>query len=102
MSAVSVLAGKLYDITCFYLTESGGTTDEVAVMAMEEQPPVKSEERQIKLHYSNLVLVTTDVHRLLHAAKPETIRAYMDMLKPDKKQMAKINRLRKMLDLPSI
>ena len=50
MSAVSVLAGKLYDITCFYLTESGGTTDEVAVMAMEEQPPVKSEERQIKLH----------------------------------------------------
>ena len=52
--------------------------------------------------YSNLVLVTTDVHRLLHAAKPETIRAYMDMLKPDKKQMAKINRLRKMLDLPSI
>lgn len=52
--------------------------------------------------YSNLVLVTTDVHRLLHATKPETIRAYMDMLKPDKKQMAKINRLRKMLDLPSI
>ena len=50
MSAVSVLAGKLYDITCFYLTESGGTTDEVVVMTMEEQPPVKSEERQIKLH----------------------------------------------------
>ena len=50
MSAVSVLAGKLYDITCFYLTESGGTTDEVAVMTMEEQLPVKSEERQIKLH----------------------------------------------------
>ena len=52
--------------------------------------------------YSNLVLITTDVHRLLHAIKPETIKAYMDMLKPDKKQIAKINRLRKMLDLPSI
>lgn len=54
------------------------------------------------LGYSNLVLITTDIHRLLHATKPETIKAYMDMLKPDKKQMAKINRLRKMLDLPSI
>ena len=41
-----MLAGKLYDITCFYLTESGGTTDEVVVMTIEEQPPVKSEERQ--------------------------------------------------------
>lgn len=52
--------------------------------------------------YSNLVLVTTDVHRLLHAAKPETIKAYMDVIRPDKKQIAKINRLRKMLDLCSI
>lgn len=50
MSAVSVLAGKFYDITCFYLTESGGTTDETVVMTAEEQPPVKSEERQTKLH----------------------------------------------------
>ena len=52
--------------------------------------------------YSNLVLVTTDVHRLLHATKSETIKAYMDMIGPDKKQIAKINRLRKMLDLPDI
>lgn len=50
MSAVSALAGKFYDITCFYLTESGGTTDETVVMTAEEQPPVKSEERQTKLH----------------------------------------------------
>ena len=52
--------------------------------------------------YSNLILVTTDAHRLLHAAKPETIKAYMDVIRPDKKQIAKINRLRKMLDLCSI
>lgn len=52
--------------------------------------------------YSNLVLITMNVHRLLHAKKPETTKFYLDVIKPDKKQMAKINRLRKMLDLPSI
>ncbi len=52
--------------------------------------------------YSNLVLKTTDIHRLIHTTKQETIKAYMDMIKPDKKRIAKINRLRKMLDLPSI
>ena len=36
---------NLYDTTCFYLTESGGTTNEVVVMTMEEQPPVKIKER---------------------------------------------------------
>ena len=41
---------NLYDTTCFYLTESGGTTNEVVVMTMEEQPPVKTKERQTKLY----------------------------------------------------
>ena len=52
--------------------------------------------------YGNLVLITTNVHRLLHAKKAVTIQVYLDIIKPDKKQMAKITRLRKMLDLPSI
>ncbi|PYG84246.1 hypothetical protein LY28_03725, partial [Ruminiclostridium sufflavum DSM 19573] len=52
--------------------------------------------------YSNLVLVTMNVHQLLHAKKPETIQFYLDIIKPDKKQMTKINRLRKMLELASI
>lgn len=43
--AISVLVGKIInDITYFYLTESSGTTYEVAVMAMEEQPQVNNNE----------------------------------------------------------
>lgn len=47
---LSVSRENLYDATCFYLTESGGTTGEVVVMTMEEQPPVKIKERQTKLY----------------------------------------------------
>lgn len=47
---LSVSRENLYDTTCFYLTESGGTTDEVVVMTMEEQPLVKTIERQTKLY----------------------------------------------------
>lgn len=52
--------------------------------------------------YNNLALVTVNVHQLLHAKKLETIQYYLDIIKPDKKQIVKINRLRKMLDLPNI
>ena len=47
MIAISVLAEKLrFNTICFYLTESGGTSDEVAVMAMEQQPPVNINENE--------------------------------------------------------
>lgn len=50
--------------------------------------------------YSNLVWVTADVHRLLHATKAETIEHYRSLVNPDKKQLSKINKLRAMLELP--
>lgn len=52
--------------------------------------------------YSNLVLVTDQVHRLLHATKEETLRFYMDLLKLSKPQLQKLNRLRDMAGLEPI
>lgn len=50
--------------------------------------------------YGNLVLVTDEVHRLLHATQPDTIAHYMLKLKPDSKQLRTLNRLRRWLQLP--
>ncbi len=44
--------------------------------------------------YKNLIIVHIDVHKLIHATKPETIQAYLDKIKPDKSQLDKINKLR--------
>ncbi len=44
--------------------------------------------------YKNLIIVHIDVHKLIHATKPETIQAYLDKIKPDKSQLDKINNLR--------
>lgn len=50
--------------------------------------------------YGNLVLVTDEVHRLLHATQPDTIAHYMLKLKPDSKQLRTLDRLRRWLQLP--
>ena len=52
--------------------------------------------------YTNLVLICHDVHVLLHATKEETIRAYLEKLSLNCKQLDKLNRLRKRLNLPPI
>ena len=44
--------------------------------------------------YKNLIIIHTDVHKLIHATKPETIQAYLDKIKPNKSQLEKINKLR--------
>lgn len=44
--------------------------------------------------YKNLIIVHIDVHKLIHATKPEIIKAYLDKIKPDKTQLDKINKLR--------
>lgn len=45
--------------------------------------------------YGNLLLVTPEVHILIHATVPETIELYTAMLCLNKKQLAKLNKLRK-------
>lgn len=46
--------------------------------------------------YKNLTLVTENVHRLIHATNEDTIRKYLEVIKPDTKQLAKLNKLRQM------
>ncbi len=42
--------------------------------------------------YKNLVIVCEDVHRLIHATNPETIREYLSKLNLDAKQLKKLNK----------
>ena len=44
--------------------------------------------------YENLTLVLTPVHRLIHASDEDTIRKYLEILKLNKLQKAKLNALR--------
>jgi len=45
--------------------------------------------------YANLVLVLESVHKLIHAATPDTISKYRSLLSLNKEQLAKLNNLRK-------
>lgn len=44
--------------------------------------------------YKNLVIISEDVHSLIHATSPETIRKYLEKLKLDPKQLKKLEKLR--------
>jgi len=52
--------------------------------------------------YNNLVILSTEAHRLITATREDTIRKYLDIIKPDEKQLGKINKLRKLADLEAI
>lgn len=48
--------------------------------------------------YQNLILITKDVHKLIHAKDEKTITKYIRKLKLDEKSKRKINELRKMIN----
>ena len=52
--------------------------------------------------YQNLIIVHIDVHKLIHATKPETVQAYLDKFKLNKSQLDKINKLRMLAGYPAI
>ena len=52
--------------------------------------------------YGNLVLISKDVHHLLHAVSEEIIAFYMQKLKLSDKQLEKVNYYRKLLNLAEI
>lgn len=52
--------------------------------------------------YNNLIIVHKDVHKLIHAVKPETVGKYLNTLNLDKGQIKKINNLRKVAQLEPI
>ncbi len=52
--------------------------------------------------YSNLVLVTEEVHILIHATQDETVKAYLNQFQLNKKQMKKLNHFRELAGVPVI
>ena len=46
--------------------------------------------------YANLILVTPDVHQLIHATEEETIRKYLNKLESCKLNMVRLNKLREL------
>lgn len=52
--------------------------------------------------YDNLIIVLPQVHRLIHAIDEETIRKYLELLKLDKVQIAKLNKYRERAKMQAI
>jgi group II intron reverse transcriptase/maturase len=52
--------------------------------------------------YDNLVLVLDDIHRLIHAANPDVIGKYQEILCLTKAQLAKLNTLREKANLAPV
>lgn len=52
--------------------------------------------------YNNLILLTDEVHILLHSIEDSVIKRYMDILKLNHNQLMKINKLRKTIGLEII
>ena len=44
--------------------------------------------------YENLAIIHRNVHLLIHATKPQTITAYLNLIQPDQKALKRINGLR--------
>jgi RNA-directed DNA polymerase len=44
--------------------------------------------------YQNLVIISPDIHRLIHATKSDTIHQILEKLELSKKQIAKVNKFR--------
>lgn len=55
-----------------------------------------------KDEYNNLILLTDEVHILLHSVEDSVIKRYMDILKLNHNQLVKINKLRKTIGLEII
>lgn len=47
--------------------------------------------------YNNLIFVTTDIHKLIHATNPETIDKYINKIELDEIMLKKLNNLRRMV-----
>lgn len=52
--------------------------------------------------YSNLIIVSDKVHILIHSSNKRTLKKYLELVKPNSKQLTKINRLKIMAGMPQI
>lgn len=46
--------------------------------------------------YNNLIIITYEIHKLIHAKTDKTIQKYMEIIKPNKKLLKDINKYRKL------
>ena len=51
--------------------------------------------------YKNLVIVSKDVHRLIHSTNPETIRNYLEKLKLNASQLKTLNKFKSLAKVES-
>lgn len=52
--------------------------------------------------YKNLVLVSKEVHRLIHATKSNTVERYLSTVNLDKSHLDKLNKLRQLVGNPTL
>lgn len=52
--------------------------------------------------YSNLIIVDTFIHQAIHASKEETVKQFLNKLQLTDKQLQKLNKLRKQVNLQEI
>lgn len=52
--------------------------------------------------YQNLIIVSDVVHILIHSSNERTIRKYLKVLNPNKIQLAKLNKLRVLAEMPEL
>ena len=52
--------------------------------------------------YQNLIIVSDVVHILIHSANERTIRKYLKVWNPNKMQLAKLNKLRVLAEMPEL
>lgn len=52
--------------------------------------------------YKNLVLLTKEVHRLVHAVNAKVIEKHLNLLQLDKEHLNKLNELRKLVGNPAL
>lgn len=52
--------------------------------------------------YQNLIIVSDAVHILIHSSSERTIKKYLNDLQLNSKQLAKLNKLRKLAEMPQI
>ena len=52
--------------------------------------------------YQNLIIVSDKIHILIHSSNERTIKKYLGMLKLNKRQMSKLNKLRAQAQMPAL
>lgn len=76
----------------------GGTcriTKEILLIGSMEAHHVIPREMGGKDNYENLIFITSDVHKLIHSTTEDTIKKYIDIIKPNEKMLKSINKYRK-------